>query len=239
MKYYYRLLLTILMLSMSVTPLAFSQNQSNFSYGVVYGSDTDIDKAQFEIQQLPLILPEYTNKNYLFKRRQWYASVVLFSNESDANIARSIIEKKYAPGSFVIPLKQWCRNDWINNTGNKKGLDFYDCKTGEILSGKTGAIIIAKFPKIEDARKKLEELNKDKFFKQQQYNLTIFKREDNYHTALINYADDTEANQKIPKIPKKGSYFAVDIKKWCFLGGNMTDNDRKTTKDGYIQCKLK
>ena len=65
------------MLSMSSAQLASSENQSA---GVVYSSDQNPRKAEQEIEQLPRRLPQYRDRVGLFKRRNWYVSVVLFGS---------------------------------------------------------------------------------------------------------------------------------------------------------------
>jgi hypothetical protein len=225
MKYYYRLISTILMLSVCLAPLASSQDKPDpaFFYGVVYSSEQDIKKANNETDQLPQIFPQYQKENYLFKRRNWYASVVLFKSKTDADEARNIIDGEYSRGSFVVNLQEWCRPDWRKNTGAKLGVSYYDCKRGEIIPGRTGAIITNKFSTIKDAKSDLEKLKKNPFQKQQ-HNLTIFKRGDSYFTAVINYANKEEASQNL-----RGGY-AVDINQFCPQPGELS-------KDDYIECK--
>lgn len=218
---------------MSFAHLASSQNQSAFSYGVVYSSDQNLQKAKQEIEQLPRRLPQYRDRVGLFKRRQWYVSVVLFPTLSDANRSKKIIDGEYARGAFIVNLQEWCRPEWKKNTGVKLGVSYYDCKRGEIIPGKTGAIIITnQFSTLKDANADLEKLKTP--FQQQQHNLTIFKRGDFYHTAVINYTSRNEAKQKIPNGKK---FYAVDIKDWCNPSGDPKSG--YLTKDGYIQCQNK
>jgi hypothetical protein len=220
MKYCYHLILTILMLSMSSAQLASSENQSA---GVVYSSDQNPRKAEQEIEQLPRRLPQYRDRVGLFKRRNWYVSVVLFPTLSDARRAVNIIDSEYSRGSFVVNLQEWCRPDWNKNTAVLKGVSYYDCRRGEIILGRTGAIIINKFSTIKDAKSDLEKLKKNTF-QRQQHNLTIFKRGDSYFTAVINYANKEEASQNL-----RGGY-AVDINQFCPRPGELS-------KDDYIECK--
>jgi hypothetical protein len=220
MKYCYHLILTILMLSMSSAQLASSENQSA---GVVYSSDQNPRKAEQEIEQLPRRLPQYRDRVGLFKRRNWYVSVVLFPTLSDARRAVNIIDSEYSRGSFVVNLQEWCRPDWNKNTAVLKGVSYYDCRRGEIILGRTGAIIINKFSTIKDAKSDLEKLKKNTF-QRQQHNLTIFKRGDSYFTAVINYANIEEASQNL-----RGGY-AVDINQFCPQPGELS-------KDDYIECK--
>jgi hypothetical protein len=220
MKYCYHLILTILMLSMSSAQLASSENQSA---GVVYSSDQNPRKAEQEIEQLPRRLPQYRDRVGLFKRRNWYVSVVLFPTLSDARRAENIIDSEYSRGSFVVNLQEWCRPDWRKNTGVKLGVSYYDCRRGEIIPGRTGAIITNEFSTIKDAKSDLEKLKKNTF-QRQQHNLTIFKRGDSYFTAVINYANIEEASQNL-----RGGY-AVDINQFCPRPGELS-------KDDYIECK--
>lgn len=145
---------------MSFAHLASSQNQSAFSHGVVYSSDRNLQKAKQEIEQLPRRLPQYRDRVGLFKRRQWYVSVVLFPTSSDANRSKKIIDDEYARGTFIVNLQEWCRPDWSKNTGVSEGVNYYDCKRGEIIPDRTGAIIVNNFSKIEDAKSDLEKLKK-------------------------------------------------------------------------------
>ena len=228
MQYYYRFILTILMLSISFADLASSQNRyNNPSFGVVYSSDRDIQQAQGETDQLAGRLSQYQNQAKLFKRRNWYVGVIVFPSPSDAKESLPIIENTYSRGSFVVNLQEWCRPDWNRNTGVLEGVNYYDCKRGEIIPGRTGAIITNKFSTIKDAKSDLEKLKKNTF-KQQQHNLTIFKRGDSYFTAVINYANKEEANQKIPNNLRGG--YAVDLNQWCPRPGELS-------KDDYIECK--
>ena len=228
MQYYYRFILTILTLSISFADLASSQNKSNNpSFGVVYSSDRDIQQAQGETDQLAGRLSQYQNQAKLFKRRNWYVGVIVFPSPSDAKESLPIIENTYSRGSFVVNLQEWCRPDWNRNTGVLEGVNYYDCKRGEIIPGRTGAIITNKFSTIKDAKSDLEKLKKNPFQKQQ-HNLTIFKRGDSYFTAVINYANKEEANQKIPNNLRGG--YAVDLNQWCPRPGELS-------KDDYIECK--
>ena len=224
MQYYYRFILTILTLSISFADLASSQNKSNDSFfGVVYSSDRDIQQAKWETDQLAGRLSQYQNQAKLFKRRNWYVSVIVFPSPSDAKESLPIIENTYSRGSFVVNLQEWCRPDWNKNTAVLKGVSYYDCRRGEIILGRTGAIIINKFSTIKDAKSDLEELKRNTFQKQQ-HNLTIFKRGDSYFTAVINYANIEEASQNL-----RGGY-AVDINQFCPRPGELS-------KDDYIECK--
>lgn len=216
------------MLSISFADLASSQNRyNNPSFGVVYSSDRDIQQAQGETDQLAGRLSQYQNQAKLFKRRNWYVGVIVFPSQSDAKESLPIIENTYSRGSFVVNLQEWCRPDWNRNTGVLEGVNYYDCKRGEIIPGRTGAIITNKFSTIKDAKSDLEKLKKNTF-KQQQHNLTIFKRGDSYFTAVINYANKEEANQKIPNNLRGG--YAVDLNQWCPRPGELS-------KDDYIECK--
>lgn len=210
---------------MSFADSASSQNPSDFSYGVVYSSDEFIQKAQGEIDQLPRLLPQYRNlgRLFIFKRRNWYVSVIVFPSPSDAKESLPIIENTYSRGSFVVNLQEWCRPDWNKNTEVLKGVSYYDCRRGEIILGRTGAIITNKFSTIKDAKSDLEKLKKNPFQKQQ-HNLTIFKRGDSYFTAVINYANKEEARENL-----RGGY-AVDINQFCPRPGELS-------KDDYIECK--
>ena len=214
---------------MSFADSAFSENPSDFSYGVVYSSDEFIQKAQGEIDQLPRLLPQYRNlgRLFIFKRRNLYVSVIVFPSQSDAKESLPIIENTYSRGSFVVNLQEWCRPDWNRNTGVLEGINYYDCKRGEIIPGRTGAIITNKFSTIKDAKSDLEKLKKNTF-QRQQHNLTIFKRGDSYFTAVINYANKEEANQRIPNNLRGG--YTVDLNQWCPRPGELS-------KDDYIECK--
>lgn len=224
MQYYYRFILTILTLSISFADLASSQNKSNNpSFGVVYSSDRDIQQAKWETDQLAGRLSQYQNQAKLFKRRNWYVGVIVFPSPSDAKESLPIIENTYSRGSFVVNLQEWCRPDWNRNTGVLEGVNYYDCKRGEIILGRTGAIITNKFSTIKDAKSDLEKLKKNPFQKQQ-HNLTIFKRGDSYFTAVINYANKEEARENL-----RGGY-AVDINQFCPRPGELS-------KDDYIECK--
>ena len=238
MKYYYSLISTLLILIMSFADSASSQNPSDFSYGVVYSSDEFIQKAQGEIDQLPRLLPQYRNlgRLFIFKRRNWYVSVIVFPSPSDAKESLPIIENTYSRGSFVVNLQEWCRPDWNRNTGVLEGVNYYDCKRGEIIPGRTGAIITNitnEFSTIKDAKSDLEKLKRNTFQKQQ-HNLTIFKRGDSYFTAVINYANKEEAKKNIPNGKK---FRDVDIKDWCNPSGDPKSG--YLTKDDYIQCQNK
>ena len=216
MKHYYCLIPTVLILSISFADLASSQYQSGVDYyGVVYSSDKDIKAVLSERDQLPRLLPQYQRQNSLFKRRNWYVSVVVFNNKSDTERARNIIDSEYSRGSFVVNLQEWCRPDWTKYTAVLEGLSYYDCKRGEIIPGRTGAIITNKFSTIKDAKSDLEKLKRNTFQKQQ-HNLTIFKRGDSYFTAVINYANKEEASQNL-----RGGY-AVDINQFCPRPGELS-----------------
>lgn len=237
MQYYYRFILTILTLSISFADLASSQNKSNNpSFGVVYSSDRDIQQAKWETDQLAGRLSQYQNQAKLFKRRNWYVGVIVFPSQSDAKESLPIIEDTYSRGSFVVNLQEWCRPDWNRNTGVLEGVNYYDCKRGEIIPGRTGAIITNitnEFSTIKDAKSDLEKLKRNTFQKQQ-HNLTIFKRGDSYFTAVINYANKEEAKKNIPNGKK---FRDVDIKDWCNPSGDPKSG--YLTKDDYIQCQNK
>jgi hypothetical protein len=118
------LILATLVLSIGLAGQVSSQP---VSYGVVYGSDRGIQEAQWEIEQLPRRLPQYINKNKLFKRKGFYVSVILFPTKQDANNALPIIENEYKRGSFVVPLNEWCRPNWRNYRTAINGINYYDC----------------------------------------------------------------------------------------------------------------
>ena len=118
------LILATLVLSIGLAGQVSSQP---VSYGVVYGSDRGIQEAQWEIEQLPRRLPQYINKNKLFKRKGFYVSVILFPSKQDADNARPIIEDEYKRGSFVVPLNDWCRPNWSNYRTAINGINYYDC----------------------------------------------------------------------------------------------------------------
>jgi hypothetical protein len=118
------LILATLILSIGLAGQVSSQP---VSYGVVYGSDRGIQEAQWEIEQLPRRLPQYINKNKLFKRKGFYVSVILFPTKQDANNALPIIENEYKRGSFVVPLNEWCRPNWRNYRTAINGINYYDC----------------------------------------------------------------------------------------------------------------
>ncbi|WP_072925009.1 hypothetical protein [Microcystis aeruginosa] len=122
----YCLLMTLFCLVFNCLNIASAQ--PNFSWGVVYGSDTNIQETQTEINQLPRRLPQYRNlERSLFKRSNFYVSVILFPTQQDANNALPIIENEYKRGSFVVPLNDWCRPDWRTKKGEESGISYYDC----------------------------------------------------------------------------------------------------------------
>jgi hypothetical protein len=124
----YCLLMTLFCLVFNCLNIASAQ--PNFSWGVVYGSETNIQEAQTEINQLPGRLPQYRNlERLLFKRSNFYVSVILFPTKQDANNALPIIENEYKRGSFVRPLSDWCPN-WKNPEKKEKiesGIPYFDC----------------------------------------------------------------------------------------------------------------
>ncbi|BCU12348.1 hypothetical protein [Microcystis aeruginosa] len=232
-KYFFALLAFSLSLNASHLASSQPQQQSDFSWGVIYSSDTAIQKAKQEIEQLPGVLPQYRKLGRLIKRRNWYVSVIVFPSQSDAKESLPIIENTYSRGSFVVNLQEWCRPDWTKYTAVLEDVNYYDCKRGEIIPGRTGAIITNEFSTIKDAKSDLEKLKKNTF-KQQQHNLTIFKRGDSYFTAVINYANKEEAKKNIPNGKK---FRDVDIKDWCNPSGDPKSG--YLTKDDYIQCQNK
>jgi hypothetical protein len=119
-----RLILTTLMLSIGLAGQVSSQP---VPYGVVYGSDRGIQQAQWEIEQLSGRLPQYRNLNYLFRRGEYYVSVIVFPSQIDANNALPIIDNQYRRGSFVVPLNEWCRPNWRNYRTAINGINYYDC----------------------------------------------------------------------------------------------------------------
>ena len=122
----YCLLMTLFCLVFNCLNIASAQ--PNFSWGVVYGSETNIQEAQTEINQLPGRLPQYRNlERLLFKRSNFYVSVILFPTKQDANNALPIIENEYKRGSFVVPLNHWCRPNWSNYRTAINGISYYDC----------------------------------------------------------------------------------------------------------------
>jgi hypothetical protein len=124
MKNQERLILATLMLSIGLAGQVSSQP---VPYGVVYGSDRGIQQAQWEIEQLSGRLPQYRNLNYLFRRGEYYVSVIVFPSQIDANNALPIIDNQYRRGSFVVPLNEWCRPNWRNYRTAINGINYYDC----------------------------------------------------------------------------------------------------------------
>lgn len=125
MKNQERLILATLILSIGLAGQVSSQP---VSYGVVYGSDRGIQQAQWEIEQLSGRLPQYINQNYLFRRGEYYVSVILFPTKQDADNALPIIENEYKRGSFVRPLNDWCPN-WKNlkKKDKESGISYFNC----------------------------------------------------------------------------------------------------------------
>jgi hypothetical protein len=247
MKYFCRLVLSTIIFSVTLTDVVFSQELKSYPWGVVYSSDISVQEAKPEIIQLPRLFPQYKNQNRLFKYRNFYVSVVLFPNKTDAINAIKKIGEKYSTGVFKVEIKNWCRSDWTNPKYTKVGI--IDCNKVEIASNKTGAIIINMDKPINDPDKAKAMLNKTKGeldklinagdssgFIDIEKDVTIFQKGKYFYIAIINYMNEEYA-QKASNNAPPGSIWnnvrtgAIDVKSWCYPKRNVPN------KQGYIECK--
>jgi hypothetical protein len=246
MKYFYRLVLSTIIFSVTLTDVVFSQELKSNAWGVVYSSDISVQEAKPEIIQLPRLFPQYKNQNRLFKYRNFYVSVVLFPNEKEASNAIKEIGKKYSTGVFKVEIKNWCRPDWTNPKSTKVGI--IDCNKVEIASKKTGAIITnmdkpknnlkeAKdlLNQTKDTLDKLINSGESSGFIDIEKDVTIFQKGKDFYIAIINYMNE-ESAQKASNNAPAGSIWnnvrtgAKDVKSWC-------DPKSNVPKAGYIQCQ--
>ena len=237
------------MLSTSFTCVAASQSKpTSNNWGVVYSSDNTLDTAKYEINRLPIRLPQYSKQAKLFKRKNWFVSVVLFSNAEEAKKARNVIDNEYSRGVFVVDIREWCRSDWTNPKYTKVGI--IDCNKVEIASNKTGAIItnidkpINDLPKAKDLLKKTKD-TLDKLinsgdssgFINIEKDVTIFQKGKYFYIAMINYVNQQSAQNASVNAPAGVDIFndvrtgAIDVKSWCNPKSNVPN------KQGYIECK--
>lgn len=235
------------MLSTSFTCVAASQSKpTSNNWGVVYSSDNTLETAKYEINRLPIRLPQYSKQAKLFKRKNWFVSVVLFSNAEEAKKARNVIDNEYSRGVFVVDIRAWCSPDWINPKYSKKGI--IDCNKVEIASNKNGAIIINKEPinDLPKAKKMLQEIKDmlDKHINAGNYSafidiekdVTIFQKGKYFYIAIINYMNEESAQKASNYAPGESTWNNVrtgakDVKSWCDPKSNVPN------KAGYIECK--
>ena len=85
-------ILTLLLLMSSKPKIANSQADT---YGIVFGSDSDVHDAQYEIEQLAMTLPQYRSLGRLFKKGNEYLSVILFRSQTEAERNLNAVNQVY------------------------------------------------------------------------------------------------------------------------------------------------
>lgn len=99
-----------------LTSISINQYPANKKLAIVIGSDTNLQGATYEKEQAkklqkntedPLLKKEKIN---IYKRKQWYATVVEGINESNKVKTLNFWQKEFRPSSFVIDFNDWCKN---------------------------------------------------------------------------------------------------------------------------------
>lgn len=142
-------LLAMLILFVGIFPTVSLAGQTVPKYGLVYGSDTDIERSDYEIKRfrnnrnLPQELRKYNNKSSMFVLNNLYRSVLLFNTKKEARNAQPSVEKylnnidrgtiaknnpNWSRGSYVVDLNRWCRPDWNSKKESKDGINYYNCQ---------------------------------------------------------------------------------------------------------------
>ncbi len=101
-------------------------NAQDYNYGIVFGSDSDIQEAEYEIEQLAGRLPQYSSLAGLFKKDNEYRSVILFRSEAEAEKNFNIVQQVYSSRQPYKWDLQDCR-DWLQNARTEQQIRYYDC----------------------------------------------------------------------------------------------------------------
>ncbi len=103
-------------------------NSQDDTYGIVFGSDRDVQDAQYEIEQLAMTLPEYRSLGRLFKKDNQYYRVILFRSEEEAERNLNTVSQVYGfiRRDDIRNLQEWCPN-WLQNARTEQTIRYYDC----------------------------------------------------------------------------------------------------------------
>lgn len=101
-------------------------NAQDYNYGIVFGSDRDIQEAEYEIEQLARRVPQYSSLAGLFKKDNEYRSVILFRSKEEANTNFGIVQQVYSSRQLYKWDLQNCR-DWLQNARSEQQIRYYNC----------------------------------------------------------------------------------------------------------------
>jgi len=114
-------------------------------YGVVYGSDTNIQDSEYEILRFKnnQELPQYNGKSVMFFRDNVFKSLLLFNTKLEARKAQEQVEAylnkvdrqgiaknnpNWVRGSYVVDLSRWCLN-WSKNQKTQDKIKYHSCQS--------------------------------------------------------------------------------------------------------------
>ena len=125
-KYLKLFTLTLLILIMGKLKIA---NAQEYTYGIVFSSENDIQDAKYEIEQLSERLPQYSSLAGLFRQAQQYHSVILFRSETEAQENLNSVSQVYQfiePSNDIWDLQEECPN-WLQNARTAQKIRYYNC----------------------------------------------------------------------------------------------------------------
>ena len=142
-------LLAMLILFVGIFPTVSLADRTIPKYGLVYGSDTNIERSDYEIKRfrnnrnLPQDLRKYNNQSSMFVLNGLYKGVLLFNTKKEARDAQPGVEKylndidrktiaqdnpNWSRGSYVVDLSRWCSPDWNSKRESKNRISYYNCQ---------------------------------------------------------------------------------------------------------------
>lgn len=102
-----------------ITPLAGTSVALNDTWGVVFGGDTTLDAANFEVTKTAARMG--INNGEVFRRAGSYRSVKVFTSRSEAEDALGKAQI-VRPSSYIVNMSTWCP------TSEQKA-GYFECKS--------------------------------------------------------------------------------------------------------------
>jgi len=102
-----------------ITPLAGTSVAVNDTWGVVFGGDTTLDAANFEVTKTAARMG--INKGEVFRRAGSYRSVKVFTSRSEAEDALGKAQI-VRPSSYIVNMSTWCPT-------SEQKVGYFECKS--------------------------------------------------------------------------------------------------------------
>jgi len=103
----------------SITPVTGTSVAENDTWGVVFGGDTTLDAANFEVTKTAARMG--INNGEVFRRAGSYRSVKVFTSRSEAEDALGKAQI-VRPSSYIVNMSTWCP------TSEQKA-GYFECKS--------------------------------------------------------------------------------------------------------------